>query len=362
MRKLLFSLICLVLLSTFARAQRIDKPTLTPKPCTDTQKQTIQEGIGLHDAKKYAEAAEKYQQVLAENADCTLALYELAMTYDTLGDKTKAMETAYKGSKYKSDELPLFYQIMANVIDDVGKPDEAVRIYRDGNKMLEGDPTMLPHLSSMHYNLGVTYVRQKKYAESREELKKAVIYNFKYPSPHYLLAIVYNGTKYKVPAFLAASRLVSLDLTSSRTQQAAAIIRDVLKPAPKDPKTGNTQIFLSLDAPKDEGDFGMYDLMLGTLGMVKDEKDKNKSESEMFVSAVDTVISLLAEDKKLASTFVGKNYIPFMLELKKRGHVPTFAYAVLYASGDADALKWLQQNEARLNDFAAWAKEYQLPK
>ena len=61
---------------------------------------------------------------------------------------------------------------------------------------------------------------------------------------------------------------------SSRTQQAAAIIRDVLKPAPKDPKTGNTQIFLSLDAPKDEGDFGMYDLMLGTLGAMMIESGK----------------------------------------------------------------------------------------
>lgn len=362
MKKPLLTLVCLVLLSHFVQAQRIDKPTLTPKACTDAQKQKIQEGIGLHDARKYAEAVEKYDQVLSENPDCTLAMYELAITYYSMGEKTKAMETAYKGSKYKSDQLPLFYLAMANVIDDVGKPDEAIRIYNDGIKMLQGDPTMLPHLSSLHYNLGVTYLKQKKYTEAREELKKAVVYNFKYASPHYLLAVVYNGTKYKIPAFLAASRLVSLELATPRTQRAAAVIRDLLKPAPKDPKTGNTQIFFSLDAPKDEGDFGMYELLLGTLGVAKDDKDKNKSENEMFVDAVDTLISILGDDKKLSSSFVGRNYVPFMLELKKQGHVPTFAYMVLYASGNADALKWLQQNEAKFSEFTAWAQEYQLPK
>ena len=70
-----------------------------------------------------------------------------------------AMETAYRGSKYKSEELPLFYMTMANVIDDVGKPDEAVRIYKDAIKILEDDKSMRPHLSSLQYNLGITLLR-----------------------------------------------------------------------------------------------------------------------------------------------------------------------------------------------------------
>ena len=107
--------------------QKIEKPTLTPKPCTDAQTEKVRDGITLHDAKKYSMAAEKYESVLAENPDCTLAIYELSMTYYAMGEKTKAMETAYRGSKYVSGELPLFYLTMANVIDDAGKPDAAKR-------------------------------------------------------------------------------------------------------------------------------------------------------------------------------------------------------------------------------------------
>ena len=343
-------------------AQKIAKPTLTPKPPTEAQELLINQGIAFHDSKKYGEAIAKYEQVLAENPDCTLAIYELSLTLYTKGDKVKAMETANRGSKYKSDQLALFYGMMANVIDDVGKSEEAIKIYRDAIKLLKDDKEYLRHLSSLHYNLGVTYVRQKNYNEARSELKKAVEYNHKYASPHYLLAIVYNGTKYKVPAMLAAARLISLEINSQRTKQSASIFLNGIKPAEKDEKTGNLTISLDFNAPTDEGDFGMYELLLGTLTTVKDDEDKNKSESEIFAEAVDTFVALLSEDKKLRSAFVGKNYVPFLGDMKKQGHTKTFAYLVLYQSGNTEALKWLTENDAKLTAFVNWGKTYELPK
>jgi tetratricopeptide (TPR) repeat protein len=247
---------------------------------------------------------------------------------------------------------------MANVLDDVGKPESAVKIYRDAIKMLDGDPTMGHHLSSVHYNLGVTLVKQKKYNEARVELKKAVEYNHKYPSPHYLLALVYNGTQYKVPAFLSAARFLSLEYNTQRSQIAARLIQDILKPAGKNPKTGNTEIFLNLNAPADEGDFGMVEMLLGTLTTLKGEGDEKKSESELFVDAVGTVMSLAIESKGVNSTFVGKNYVPFFQEVKKRGYAPVLGYMVLYHSGNEAAMTWLSKNDAKVKEFVSWAKSY----
>lgn len=357
MKKILFLLVFSISLSIPASAQKIAKPTLIPKPPTDAQKQLIQEGVALHDAKRYDEAIEKYQKVLDENPDCSAAIYELANTLYTKRDTKKAMEMAYRGSKYKAEELPLFYNIMASIIDDVGKPEDAVKIYLDAIKALGGDKEFVTYLSSLHYNLGVTYVRLKRYPDSRASLKKAVEYDFRYPSPHYLLAAVYNGTKYRVPAMLAAARFISLEFNSDRTRSSAAIFRNGLRPPSKDEK-GNIQIFVNPDSPTDEGEFMMYDLLLGTLTVGKDDKDKNKTEAEIFVDAVDTFISLLAEDKKLASTFVGKNYVPFLAELKSKGFVKPFAYLVLYQTGDSAGMKWLTENDAQLTSFIKWAKAY----
>ena len=342
-------------------AQKIQKPTLTPKECSEAQVQSIREGVTLHDARKFVEAVAKYENVIGENPDCTMALYELSMTYYAMGEKTKAMETAYRGSKYKSDELPLFYLTMANIVDDVGKPEEAVKIYRDAIKMLEGEKDTVRYLSSVHYNLGVTFTKQKKYNEARAELKKAVEYNNQYASPHYLLSIVYNGTSYKVPAFFTAARFLSLEFNTQRSQVAAGVLRDILKPAPTNPKTGNTEIFLNLNAPKDEGDFAMFELFLGTLTSVKGKGDENKTEDEMFVDGVGTLIALVSENKDVKNTFIGKNYVPFASEMKSKGYDQVLGYLVLHHSGVQSATAWLTKNEAKLKEFISWSKNYSLP-
>jgi hypothetical protein len=58
-------------------AQKIEKPKLSPQPPTPAQSELINEGIALHDARRFDEAIKKYEMVLRENPDCTLALYEL---------------------------------------------------------------------------------------------------------------------------------------------------------------------------------------------------------------------------------------------------------------------------------------------
>ncbi len=352
-------LFCLFL-SLAVSAQKIGKPTITPTVATADQKQLINEGIKLHDQKQYDDAIKKYEQVLKENPNNDEALYELALSYYNKKDLKNASETAYKLIQYKSNLGILGYGLIANTLDDAGKPKEAIEIYQKAIKQLEDDKTFQTHLSSLYFNLSITYYRQKLYKESREASKKAVQLDFNYPSPNYLLAVVLQGTKYKVPSMLAAARLISLETNTERSKQSAAIFMDVLT-AKKDEKTGNINIFLDLNAPKDEGDFGTYDFILGTLTSVKAEKDKDKTENEIFADAVDTVISLLEEDKKLKSTFVGKTYVPYMVEMKKKGFSKTFAYLVLQQSGNKEALKWLVENEQQNINFQKWARSYQLP-
>ncbi|MFM9904159.1 MAG: tetratricopeptide repeat protein [Pyrinomonadaceae bacterium] len=361
MKKTLGISLIVLVLAFAVFGQKLGKPTQASVPATAAQQKTLQEGIKLHDEKNYAEAITKYRSILAESPDCTQAMYELSLSLQSKGEKLEAVETAYRGSKYISDELPLFYVLIANNLDDLGKPQDAINIYLDGLKALAGDNRFGNYRSSLYFNLGVTYLKQKKYSDARQALKSAVENDFGYASPHYMLSYVYNGTRYKIPALLAAARFISLEYGTDRTTIAANTIVDVLKPAPKDPKTGNINITLDMNAPKDEGNFDMFDLFLGTLTISKDDKDKKKTDNELFVDGMNTVIALLAEDKKIASTFVGKNYLPFMVEMKKNGYVEVFSYMALYLSGKQDAMDWLKGNDAKLGSFIAWAKAYQQP-
>ncbi len=357
-KRFLFLIALGALLVSAVSAQKIGKPTLTPVEPTESQMQLISEGIRLHDSGRYAEAMKKYEQVLKENPDCDQALYELALSAYYAKDYAKALETSYKLVKYKSNTATAGYGVLANTLDDQGKPGEAIDIYKAALKQLENEPGYGDHVASLYYNLGITYSRQKKDTEAREALKKAVNYNFSYASPHYLLTRSFYAYKYKIPALLAASRLVSLELNTERTRQAVAVIKQILPKPRKNEETKTVNIIMDLNAPKDEGDFDAMELIMGTLMTVKGDKDKDKSEGEILGDVFDTVIVLLDEQTKLRSTFVGKTYIPFMVEMKRLGHSRTFAYLVLQQGGDQEARKWLVSNEEKFRSFLDWSKSY----
>jgi tetratricopeptide (TPR) repeat protein len=348
-------------------AQTVQKPTLKPTDPTPEQEKLIKQGIALHDAKKYDEAIALYQKVLDENPDCVFALYEMALSFYAKKDHVKTVETSMRGMKYKSKELPLFYGLVANIWDDQGNPQKAIALYKDGIKMLEKEKGNEQYLSSLYFNLGVTYFRQKDGPKAKDALKKAVEYNYAYPSPHYLLSETFFAMRYRVPALLAAARLMSVENFSERTKRASLVFREVLTGGAKKGNDSNSiTIFVDTDEPKDEGDFSGLSLILGLASAGADIKEENKnlSEEEKFVEKVDVFIGFLASDaKKTRSTFVGKNYIPFLLEMRRRGYVKPFAYIVLANAGNEAAARWvLSDNQKTVVEFMNWAKSYQPPK
>lgn len=367
MKKNFYVLFFVCLFSIFVPAQKINKPTLIAKEPTEAQRTLIKQAVALHDARRFDDAIKIYEQVLKENPDCTVAIYEMAISLYSTAAKEKAITTALQGLKYKSAELPLFYGFLANDLDDRGFPQKAVQIYQDGIKILEEDKSFPEGLANLYFNLGVTHTRQKQYQEARQALKKAVEFNARYASPHYVLSEVFYGSRYKIPALLAAARFVSLEFNSQRAQRAAALIQEIVKDNSARAADGKVTINLDLSAPSDEGDFGALDLLLSVSDAAAEKKGETSSQKsltaeEKFAGKIETLIGFLETgDKKNQSTFVGKNYFPFMLELKKRGYAKHFAYLVLFQSGNASAEKWLNDNNQKTIEFINWAKSYQSP-
>ena len=163
-----------------------------------------------------------------------------------------------------------------------------------------------------------------------------------------------------MPALLAAARLITLEINTERSRNASGIFQKIIKGNVSKEGENKITIALDFDAPKDEGDFGAYELIIGTLMAIDTDVSKNKTDNERFADAVGTIISMLEEDEKLKNSFIGKTYIPFMRDLKLKGYVKEFAYLVLQQGGDDEAYKWLVDNGQNTIDFINWAKSYQL--
>src|SRR5512139_2590398 len=78
-------------------------PTRVPTAMTPEQEAAIREGVDLHDKGQFDEAIAKYQAVLAEHPSNVVAIFELAYSHFAKRDFDRTIETALKGTEFRSD-------------------------------------------------------------------------------------------------------------------------------------------------------------------------------------------------------------------------------------------------------------------
>lgn len=353
------ALACLLLLLAQNAFAQLSAPKLTPAPSTASQTATLREGVALHEKGDFDAAIAKYQEVLKENPDNVLALYEMAYAYYAKKESAKALETAYSAARYKSEHLGATYTLIGNIIDIQGDSKKALEVYKAGLKLAPED-------GRLHFNLAITQRATGKLEDARKSAKRAVVFTPEHRSSHLLLGSLFHNGHYKTPALLALLRFLTLEPGTERAQAALKLAHEVLRGGVSAGKNAN-EINLSLDlsAKKDEGDFDSINMMLGLSQVVSmTEKERDKPEAERLIGQVDTFLAVLSEmdSKKLQSNFTGKYYVPYFIELKRRNYVEPFIYYTHQRSTLPGVQEWLQKNGARVDEFLSWSKGYRWPR
>jgi len=361
-RRIVLTLLLTLGLSAASFAQKIGPPKLTPAPLTEAQQSLLREGVALHEQRDYDGAIRKYEEALKENTDNPTALYEIAYAYYAKGDRPKALEYAYRAAQYKSDSLGIIYVLIGNVLDTQGDPEKAVEIYKAGIKLA-------PEEAQLHFNLAVTYSGLGKLDEAKKSVKQSLSRNPKHPTSHLLLASLFQRGGYQTPALFAALRFLVLEPQSERAEGALQVAQKIMQGSVTPGKNSNEiSIFLNMSAKTDEGDFSSIDLMLGlskAVSMTKENKEenKNKTEAQLLVEQFNSVFAVLSEldPKKVEGKFVGRYYMPYFIELKRRNFVEPFVYHTHRRSGLQGVTEWLKDHDARTLEFLVWSKNYKWP-
>lgn len=360
MRILLLSFAALVLFAPTAAARQLDPPKLTPVATIEPHRRLIREGVALHDRGDFDGAIRKYEEVLSENPHDVAALYELSFALFRKQDYRRCLEVATRGARYQSDLLDEFYVSAGNSLDHLGEPKRAVEVYKAGLKLAPGEVML-------HYNLAITYLNLGKTDEARKSLKAAAAADPSHATTQLALATVFFNNGYRTPALLAAARFLAIEPQTTRSDAALKIMHDVLGGGVTQGSNPNEiNIFVNMNAKKDEGDFGSIDLMLGLSKAVEaadKEKNKGKSEAELFVEQVDSIIAVIAEgeDAKRQKTFVYQYYVPYFAEMKQKGLVEPFVYYTQQRGGLPGVREWLDTHQGRVMQFLTWSKNYRWP-
>jgi Tfp pilus assembly protein PilF len=342
-------------------------PTRTPEKMTAEQEAILRSGVELHDKGQYDEAIAKYQQVLASNPAVAEALFELSYSYYSKRDYDKSFDTARKGAEFKSDLLPMFYDMMASSLDSRGEPQQAIDMYRKGI-------ALVPDASLLYYNMAVTYRESlNRPDEARAALEKAAIIEPQHPGVQLLLGQVFQGSGYNTPALLALSTFLVLDPGGRQGVTGYGLWRAVLKGAvdpipdmtqPDPSMRMPTRAAASPPAPKpptDEGDFSMLDaLITSSYRTFLDKTDSGTPEIQALVTQIDTLFSSLPlkPDGPTSGSFVNTHYIPFFVQLKQRNYVEPFVYWASQRAPVPGVREWLTANRPRVREFLDWASKY----
>ena len=185
----------------------------------DRVKKLIDQGVILNDSAKYSDAIAKYREALEVDSNDVRAQYELSYTLTISGKPKEAIP--YLEKVTASNKYPEAYDLIASIYDDEKDFEKSLVYYTQGL-------IAFPNYQRLHFNLAISYLRQKKYAEAEANAINAIKLNPKHASSQrvYAMATYYNGKM--GCSLLAWCSFLILEPQSDRSHGAYNYIRAIL--------------------------------------------------------------------------------------------------------------------------------------
>ena len=321
----------------------------------------VEEGIAYHDKGDYDGAIVRYDKALKLDKNNLFALAEKAYSLLSLTKYEESIQyckTAIENYPDKA-ELKSVYVTYGNALDEMKKTDRALEIYDEGL-------SKFPDYYQLYFNKGITYSSIRKYDEAALCFQNAIRINPKHASSLNALGRIEKLSNKRIPALLAFSRFFIVEPQTDRAKQNLEAIQGLLSQGVE--KTGKKSVNITIDSrvlpdstdtSKRQNDFSQVDLLLSLVSAADfDKKNTRKTDVENFIRKFETICSSLEELKKDNSGFYWDVIVPYFIEMKNKKLIEPFAYIVFSSSNNEDVSKWIKKNDARLDIFYYWSKEY----
>lgn len=313
------------------------------------------EGIQYHDRGEYDKAIAKYEEALELSPDNPDLYYEIGYSYNMKGDNKNALKYYDKAIKYGTDRVDNAIMAKANVLDDMGKTKKALQLYEEAIE--DGYTHYL-----MRFNYGIALYRHDKVEESKEQFKAALLDNFYHPSSHFFLGLIsYNEDK-KPEAAMSMLTFLTLENQSERAEKVDNILYSILDPksAMKFDSTSNSYV-INMNIGSLESPFAGASMMLvlpNFLDSTYDDADQMHRFLGGYTTFMRTIDVPENPDNYKGYELYFDRYVPYLKGIEENNHLEAFFY---YSQRNffEEAQTWLENNEEKLNAFAAWFQEYQ---
>jgi len=310
-------------------------------------RELVDKGVELHDQGKYDDAIKKYKEALDLSKNSGIANYELSYTYMTLKRYEEAVNYSRISSQLESDARQGAFVVLGSSLDLMGKPIEAIKAYEDGLKIY-------PTSNLLNYNLALTCMDQKQYEKAESAAILAINARPTHASSHIILATLMKYKNQRIKAVLCLYYALMLEPNNKRSAAVYADLRALLDQGVKQESEKKINVNISSLASKDK-DFGAAETMMSLLSASRFiEKNKNKSDLELFQDQTKALFQLLSDSKKDKKGFWWDLYVDRFGDLLKSGNLEIFSYYISQSSKKSNAADWLKGHEAELEKLNDW--------
>jgi len=310
-----------------------------------------QKAIELMDNGKIKESIKLLEEAQKLDPDRFDYPYEMAYAHYLQEDYKGAIKILEKIMNHKDVE-EIFFQLLGNSYDLIGKSEKAFEIYDAGLKIF-------PNSGMINLEKGNVYWNKKEYDKALPFYEKGIEVDPDFPSNYYRAARLYCGSTEEVWGMIYGEIFMNLERNSKRTSEISKLLYDTYKHEIKFANDTSFSVSFSKNA---------------TIN-VSDLKDPSKMELPYGIGVYEptlifSMVSVKAIDinslDNIRSTFIDnyfknghdKKYpnvlFTYQKEVKEAGHIEAYNHWILM-KGDEDGFdKWYSENNDKWEAFVKW--------
>lgn len=308
----------------------------------------VQIGIHYHDNQEYDKAIETYKTALIIEPNSALVNYEIALSFMYAKDYKNALIHSDIVIDLNDKFILEAYITKGSSLDYLDRTQESIELFEKGIKQF-GDHYLL------YYNLGYNYYNLKEYDKAEQAFINAINTKSNHASSHLLLGYLMLDKGQKVQSLLCFHYFLFLEPNSGRSKTVYNLLQKQFSGNVESDKDDPKKINIYLNPDKNGSEFGAVDVMISMLQASKAlEKNKGKSEDQLFLENTISFFKILGELKKEENTGLWWDYyVPLFYDIAKSEHIDTYCNYISQSSNSV-AEEWLKANDKKLDAFDTW--------
>lgn len=306
----------------------------------------IKEGVQLNDQGKYADAIAKYNDALKLDPENAQANYEMGFTLVQSGKGNEGIPFVQKAIE-KTGSLQLkaaCYDMLGSIYDNDHQTQKAIEAYKNGIQIN-------PKYQRLYYNLGLSYFRNKQFAEAEANAIEAIKLDPKHASSLRMYALVNFHQNKRVNALMGFCSFLLLNPQGPQAAEAFGNIQHIFQGGVLKDASGKNTIILS-----SKGNQANEAMNLAISMTVLTGQNRKLTGMDLLEYELKTIFTIAGEtiEKKTDKDFYDKFFVDYFYKLAKSDNMPAFTHLISLSANKDTNTKWMSEHDDQVKALDSW--------